>query len=101
MKKFLERVWEYSLENPQGFTLDLDLNSPQVGFCIGRKETQNNFGKDGLRTVIEFAKRNNCYIGGWLNDEDNKYYFDAVMVVSDLKTAIDLAKEHNQKAILT
>ncbi len=102
MKNAIDRVWEYSLNNPEGFTLNIDtFKEVKFGIVVAYEATQNHFGKESLTRVIEHAKSHNNIIGGWLNTENNQYYFDSVKVFknSELKQAVEFAKKHKQLAI--
>ncbi len=102
MKDLIERVWEYSQNNPDGFTLELTSFKPvKFGIIVAFKETQNSFGKQKLQTVIYHAMDNEKVIGGWLNYENGLYYFDSVKVFknSELKEAIKFGIENEQIAI--
>lgn len=102
MKDLIERVWEYSKNNPNGFTLNIE-NFKQVkfGIIVAFKETQDHFGKQQLQNVINHSLKHEKIIGGWLNIENGLYYFDSVKVFknSELKEAIKFAIENEQIAI--
>ncbi len=98
----LESVWEYAQNNPYGFTLNLETMKPvKFGICVAYIETQDSFGKKGLERVIEHSLKKTKIIGGWLNTENNLYYFDSVRMFknSELKEAIEFAKQNSQLAI--
>ncbi|UYW02100.1 hypothetical protein K5I29_04145 [Flavobacterium agricola] len=102
MEKLIRRVWDYSQNNPYGFTLDLETMKPiKFGISVAYLETQNSFGKQSLEQVINHALKHNKIVGGWLNDENNQYYFDSIKIFknSDLKKAIEFAKQNEQIAI--
>ena len=100
MKNLIDRVWEYSLNNPQGFTLDLEtFESVKFGICVAYKETQNSHDKESLEKVIHHATTHNKILGGWLNIENNKFYFDSVRIFKNLEQALEFAKEQEQLAI--
>lgn len=102
MDKLIDRVWEYSINNPDGFTLNLEsFKEIKFGIAVAFKETQNSFGKESLQKVISHALENNKTVGGWLNVENEKFYFDSVRIFEnkDLKTAIEFAKQQKQIAI--
>ena len=87
---------------PDGYTVNARTLQPvENGFAVAVADTQNSFDQDGLKKVIEFAHNNksvNAY-GGWYDTESKKFYFDAVIIVNDLETAIKLGKQNKQKAI--
>ncbi|MBW2961256.1 hypothetical protein [Mesonia aestuariivivens] len=102
MEKLIDRVWEYSLNNPEGFTLNLEtMRAVKFGIIVAYYETQDSFGKEALENVINHAMKHNKMIGGWLNNENDFYYFDSVNVFknSELKKAIEFAKQNKQLAI--
>ncbi|SZD72030.1 Uncharacterised protein [Candidatus Ornithobacterium hominis] len=102
MKHLIERVWEHSINNPYGFTLNIETFRPiKFGICVAYIDTQNCFGKHGLENVINHASEHDKIVGGWLNDDNGFYYFDSVKVFknSELKKAIEFAKENQQLAI--
>lgn len=102
MKDLIELVWEYSQNNPGGFTLNIEtLKEVKFGIVVAFKETQNSFGKQSLQTVINHANQNHKIIGGWLNDDNGLFYFDSVKVFknSELKEAMKFGIENEQIAI--
>lgn len=99
MVKLVEMVWQIAEQNPKGFTITLsDLKPVTTGWCIGHRETQNSFGKKGLKKVIEHSLRTTKVIGGW-KGYDGRYYFDTVIIEEDGRKAIDLKHEHGQRAV--
>ena len=97
-----ERVWEYSLNNPMGFTLNIETMKPiKYGISVAYLETQNSFGKENLKRVINHALKHSKTVGGWLDTESNQFYFDSVKVFknSEIEKAIEFAKENKQLAI--
>ncbi len=102
MEALIERVWEYSQNNPYGFTLDIDTMKPvKFGICVAYLDTQDSFGKEGLRRVLEHALEHGKVVGGWLNDDNGYYYFDSVRLFSNrqLDEAIEFAKTNRQLAV--
>jgi hypothetical protein len=100
MKHLIYRVWDYSLNNPQGFTLDVESFKPiKKGIAVAYLETQNCHSKRSLELVINHSKEHDFKIGGWL-DKD-LYYFDSIRIFEtrDLEKAIEFAKEQKQIAI--
>src|SRR5215216_5511253 len=97
MTDLIERVWEYSKKNPDGFTLDIEtFKQVKFGIIVAFKETQNHFGKSSLQNVINHSLNNDKKIGGWLNIENGLFYFDSVKVFrnSEFKEAIKFAIEN-------
>jgi hypothetical protein len=102
MNDLIVRVWEYSLNNPDGFTINIETMKPlKFGLIVAYKETQNHFGKEQLQNVINHALRHEKLVGGWLNIENGLFYFDSVKVFrnSELKEAIKFGIENEQIAI--
>lgn len=102
MEKLKERVWEYSLNKPEGFTLDIRTMLPiTAGICVAYEATQNSHGRESLETVIRHALSHECFVGGWLDDESGLYYFDSIKLFSeeDEAEAIAFAKCNKQIAI--
>ena len=75
--------------NPYGFTISLlDFSTPKSGYIVAMQLTQNHFGDDGLKKVIEVA-----------DEKQKQFYYDCVMIVQDLETALQLGKANKQIAI--
>lgn len=102
MENFIDRVWEYSKNNPEGFTLNIEtLKAVKFGIVVAYKDTQNSFGKEALKQVINHSLKHNKIVGGWLNEDNKMYYFDSIRVFknSELQLAIEFAKQNEQLAI--
>ncbi|WP_424493873.1 hypothetical protein [Salinimicrobium sp. GXAS 041] len=102
MENLIDRVWEYSKNNPDGFTLNIEtMKAVKFGIVVAYYETQNSFGKEALELVINHSLKNSKTIGGWLNNENDFYYFDSVKIFknSELEKAIEFAKQNKQLAI--
>lgn len=94
-----KELWKLSKENPRGFTVTLpDLKPVTSGWCIGHKETQNCFGRKGLKKALNHCLKNTKVFGGW-KGYSSKYYFDTVIITHDSQEAEDLKHEHKQVAI--
>ncbi|MCP4983811.1 MAG: DUF4157 domain-containing protein [Gammaproteobacteria bacterium] len=111
--KFAERrqIMYIAQTRPDGFTLNLkDLHLANLAdlkadpknvdvilkkftnYCVAYNATQNSFGEEGLKKVIDHAYSHACYVGGW--KEQGKYYFDSVRVVaSEYNAIVDAIKE--------
>lgn len=100
-KNIITALMTIAAANADGFTVSAKTLQPITrGFAVAFAETQNSFEAAGLERVISFAAENaevNAF-GGWLNLENNKFYFDAVAVVEDLQTAYLLAYRNKQIA---
>lgn len=98
MTNLFNEIWRIAGENPEGFTIQLeDLQPVKAGFAIGHSETQNSFGKSGLRKVIIHSLKTTKVLGGWMHN--GRYYFDTVIIVHDKQTALKLKADHDQIAI--
>lgn len=96
-----ELVWEYSLSNPDGFTVELPSLEPVTsGLAVGYYIGQENIGKESLGEVISHALANDNVIGGWLDTQDDTYYFDSICIFEDdeHQQATQFAIENNQRA---
>ncbi|MFJ1490757.1 hypothetical protein [Capnocytophaga canis] len=99
MSTFL-KVKEIANRNKEGFTISLlDFSTPKSGFVVAMNLTQNHFGDEGLRKVIEIATQSTFYIGGWFDNKEAVFHYDCVMIVQDKDTALSLGKANQQKAI--
>lgn len=102
MKQLIDGVWEYSLINPNGFTLNIETMKPiKYGISVAYQETQDSFGKESLNRVINHALEHSKSVGGWYDTESKRYYFDSVKIFknSEIDKAIEFAKNNNQLAI--
>lgn len=102
MKQLIDGVWEHSLINPDGFTLNIETMKPvKYGISVAYKETQDSFGKESLNRVINHALEHGKTIGGWLDTESGCYYFDSVKIFknAEVDKAIEFAKDNDQLAI--
>lgn len=88
--------------NPEGFTFDAETLKPvTAGYSVALEATQNSFGRDGLANVIMYAGDHpevNA-IGGWYDRESGRTYYDATVIVDNLKDAIELGRKNHQIAI--
>jgi hypothetical protein len=98
MEKLINALKQLSKDHPEGFTVDLDLTNLTEGYVIALPETQGSFGNEGLEKVVRFAAKNSYNIGGWLGP-NNKFYWDASIIVGDREEAIALGRKFNQLAI--
>ena len=102
MKHLIDRVWEYSKNNPDGFTLNIETMKPiKFGICVAYLDTQNSFDKQGLEQVINHALSHQKIVGGWLNIQNGFFYFDSVRIFknSEKQKAVEFAKQNKQLAI--
>ncbi len=97
--KQLNQLLNLSQANPDGFTFDLDTGQPvTTGYAVAVQETQGNHGFKGLFKSWEYAKKHGLVLGGRYDSVKELYYFDAVMVVKNAKTANILARNNKQIA---
>jgi len=107
-----EALLQYIKENPEGFTVRLDGSpGPETGYVVApikaaetviiaddlNLETINMFSSKLIRATE--ATNKEVLAGGWLNNEDGKYYLDGVHVYEDLDTALYIADSAEQIAI--
>lgn len=92
-------IWEVAKENPGGFTMTVGGEIITSGFVIAYKATQDSFGRDGLRKCVIHAFNHKGIVGGWYLEKKNELQFDSVFIETDLDTAIDKGREHDQKSI--
>lgn len=99
MTDLIERLWQIAKANPTGFTVSIPGCEPvRSGWAIGHKETQNSFGRHGLKKVVEHSMQTTGIVGGW-KGYDGRYYFDTVIIEADAGKALDLKHDHGQQAI--
>ena len=102
LKGLADRVWEYSLNNPDGFTIDVrNWTVPTEGICVSYKETQNSHSRESLEKVIAHALQHDGYVGGWLDSSSWLYYFDSSRIFPEnqLKEARQFGIENGQLSI--
>jgi fructokinase len=96
----INEILEIAKCNPEGFTIKLpSLESVESGIVAAYLETQDNFGDAGLMKVVEHAMSHDQTIGGWFNEDNEKFYFDSVKVFQSLDEAIAFGRENQQIAI--
>ena len=88
--------------NKDGFTVTAATLQPvTTGYAVAVAATQNSFGLEGLANVVKYVDEHpeiNAF-GGWYNSENKMYYFDATVIIEDLKTAIEIGRANKQIAI--
>lgn len=91
-----------AINNKDGFTVNAATLQPvKSGYAVAVADTQNSFGLEGLANVVKYVSEHpeiNAF-GGWYNSENNKFYFDATLIIKDLKTAIEIGRANKQLAI--
>ncbi len=97
-----DKVWTFSKEHPQGFTLDIrTMKEPKEGIAVSYAATQNCCSRNQLDSVINHALQNDGYVGGWYNSQDSLYYFDSSRLFPEdaIKEAIQFGKENGQRSV--
>lgn len=94
-------IYNIAKNNLDGFTVDLSGKDITNGYSVGMLETQNSFGLKGAIQVLNVIKESKepLFFGGWFNNDNGKFYFDAVKIYEDEKTAIQAGKDNNQISI--
>lgn len=91
-----------AINNKDGFTVNAATLQPvKSGYAVAVADTQNSFGLEGLANVVKYVSDHpeiNAF-GGWYNSKNNMYYFDATLIVEDLKTAVEIGRANKQIAI--
>lgn len=103
MKKFKNSVTtllQIAKKNPQGFTVDSKFSPITKGYAVATKHTQNSFGTEGAAHALAIAfyqplERFDA-VGGWLNEDNGQYYFDAVRIFRTKKEAEKFAQDNGQ-----
>ena len=95
--------------NPSGFTVDAATLQPvTAGYAVAMKQTQNNFGTEGLAKVAnvieELQASGNLNgrilaFGGWYDSESGLFYYDATVIYQDREKAIEAGRANEQIAI--
>lgn len=96
-----DNLWEYSISNPDGFTVEIpQLSEVTEGFSVGYLVEFSNTGRASLTDIVNHALTHNSVVGGWLDVDDNIYYFDSVKIFDDTQQqqAEEFAVENQQKA---
>ncbi|MGG7665163.1 hypothetical protein [Dyadobacter sp. BHUBP1] len=98
MEALIRRIKEIAAENELGFTIRLpNCEFVTSGYVVAMLDTQNSFGDEGLRRVIEMASDTTGIMGGW--NDDGLFYWDAVYIIHNRERAIELGKANEQIAI--
>lgn len=98
MEQIIETIKKIAQQNPDGFTISLEtMDHMKKGWVVALKETQNSFGDEGLKKVIQFASETTHIMGGW--KEGKLFYWDAVMILDSKEEAIQAGKENDQISI--
>lgn len=98
----VEWFYEYSKLHKSGFTIHIKTKQvPKEGVVVAYKETQNCFGKNGLKKALSHALSHYGLLGGWLNVENGLYYFDSDTLFQEsmLNEAVEWGKRNNQHSV--
>ncbi len=97
----LKALAHIATANPDGFTVNaITLEPVTKGYAVSLEATQNSFGTEGLARVIDYVTTHsdvNAY-GGWLNSDNNQYYYDATVICTTRDEAESLARQNHQIA---
>lgn len=100
MEQLFEAILEVAKANPEGFTVDLTtLKKVTKGISVAYIDTQDSFGEEGLRRVLNHALMHEKRVGGWLNEENQEFYFDSIRIFTNLEEAKQFGRENKQIAI--
>ncbi len=91
-----------AMANKDGFTVSAaNLQPVKSGYAVAVADTQDSFGLRGLANVVQYVYDHPAVTayGGWYNTNNNKFYFDAVIIVEDLETAKEIGRTNKQLAI--
>ena len=97
-----DSLWTFSQTNPDGFTLDINTwEMPTEGIAVAYSATQDRHDRDDLEFVVSHARSHGGYVGGWLDTETGRYYFDSVRVFPEdsIAQASQFGRENAQIAI--
>ena len=97
-----DRIWLFSLDHPDGFTLDIStMTEPTAGISVSYAETQNCHSRKQLKKVVRHALRHDGIVGGWFNSDDSLYYFDSdhLFPEDSLIPALRFAKQNGQYSV--
>lgn len=100
MEHLISAILEIAKENPLGFTVDLTtLKKVTKGISVAYFDTQDSFGEEGLKRVLNHALSHEKKVGGWLNEENDQFYFDSIRIFTNLEEAKLFGRENKQIAI--
>ena len=111
----LNTIREFIKNNPDGFTItsqgiSVPIGTPDSGIVVAPiKDAELIVGRDipinVLREYIENAKamsgifNREVFLGGWLNNDNGKYYLDNTLIVNDKAEALYFAQAAKQIAV--
>jgi hypothetical protein len=97
-----DSLWTFSQTHPDGFTLNINTwEVPTEGIAVAYSDTQDRHDRADLEYVVSHARSHGGYVGGWLDTETGRYYFDSVRVFPEdsLSQASQFGRENAQIAI--
>lgn len=97
-----DSLWTFSQTHADGFTLDINTwEMPTEGIAVAYSATQDRHDRDDLEFVVSHARSHGGYVGGWLDTETGRYYFDSVRVFPEdsIVQASQFGRENAQIAI--
>lgn len=97
-----DKVWAFGQNHPNGFTYNIrTMTEPTEGIAVSYAETQDSHSHDQLNKVVSHALSHDGYVGGWLNTENGRFYFDSTRLFPEtsLKEAIQFGKENRQLSV--
>ena len=97
-----DSLWVFSQTHPDGFTLNISTwKMPTEGIAVAYSATQDRHDRGDLEFVVSHARSHGGYIGGWLDTETGRYYFDSVRLFPEdsLTQASQFGRENAQIAI--
>ena len=97
-----DNLWTFSQTHPDGFTVNIhNWQEPKEGIVVAYSATQDRHDRADLDFVVTHAQSNDGFVGGWLNTESGRYYFDSVRLFPEdsLEQAIRFGRENAQIAI--
>ena len=97
-----DSLWTFSQTHPDGFTLNISTwEMPTEGIAVAYSATQDRHDRADLEFVVGHARTHGGYVGGWLDTETGRYYFDSVRLFSEdsIAQASQFGRENAQIAI--
>ena len=97
-----DSLWVFSQTHPDGFTMNISTwEMPTKGIAVAYSATQDRHDREDLEFVVSHARSHGGHIGGWLDTETGRYYYDSVRLFPEdsLSQAIQFGKENAQIAI--
>jgi len=104
----IEKIKELVLNNLSGFSVDFTTLKPlpikKDMYCIALTDNSKKDLVKSIKSVLRASSlfhqiKGNLVLGGWYDDNANRYYIDLVLKEENKEVALLLAKKFNQKAI--